>query len=34
MARMLAQTTGPLFPLKGVVVRKTGENDLLNVQAC
>lgn len=31
MARMLAQTTGPgnYFRLKGVVVRKTGENDLI-----
>ena len=31
MARMLAQTTGPgnYFRLKGVVVRKTGDNDLV-----
>lgn len=31
MARMLAQTTGPgnYFRLKGVVVRKTGDNDLI-----
>ena len=31
MARMLAQTTGPgnYFRLKGVVVRRTGENDLI-----
>ena len=31
MARMLAQTTGPgnYFRLRGVVVRKTGENDLV-----
>ena len=31
MARMLAQTTGPgnYFRLKGVVVRKSGENDLI-----
>ena len=31
MARMLAQTTGPgnYFRLKGIVVRKTGDNDLV-----